>query len=168
VPDLIEYNGDMVAQKVYHMRQIGMDWAQIQEHLVAHNYVEHAPSVDELRYTLRSYTMSMATYMGAGDRELLLAMELSRLDKLQSAYFEDATKGDLRAAQMVLNIMAQRAKFTGMDQLNAQDKQVLASVLIVGGDRKAYIEALESGRAQLMAGQLPDDEEELEGEDLER
>jgi hypothetical protein len=165
---MIAYNADMVAQKIYHMRQIGMDWAEVQEHLVAHNYVESAPSVDELRLILRQYTLSMATYMGAGDRELLLAMELSRLDKLQSAYFVQATEGDLRAAQMVLNIMVQRAKFTGMDQLNVQDKQVLASVLIVGGDRRAYIEALETGRAQLMAGQLPDDEDELEGEGLER
>ena len=167
MPEVVAYENDMVAQRVYHLRQVGMDWRAIKEDLVAHNYVETAPTTQYLRVMVSEYTKEMSTYLGASDREMLLAMELSRLDVMQAALWPDVERGDPRAIHEALNIMTTRAKLTGMDQLNVADKQTLATVLIVGGDRQAYIEALTYGRKQLMAGQLPDDEEELEGESLE-
>jgi len=167
VPEVVTYDSDMVAQRVYHLRQAGFDWRAIKDDLVAHNYVETAPTTNNLRMMVSDYTKEMATYLGPSDREMLLAMELSRLDVMQQALWHDVEAGDPRAIHEALNIMTTRAKLTGMDQLNVADKQTLATVLIVGGDRQAYIEALTYGRKQLMAGQLPDDETELEGESLE-
>jgi hypothetical protein len=45
----------------------------------------------------------------------LRALELMRLDQLQSAHYKDAMKGDASAAQRVLAIMDRRAKLLGLD-----------------------------------------------------
>ena len=42
-------------------------------------------------------------------------MELSRLDALQSACWEHALDGDLRAVEAVLRVMQQRARLLGLD-----------------------------------------------------
>lgn len=165
MPDeIVEHSGDMVAQRVYMLRQIGMDWLDIQTSLVAESYVATAPSIDALRQMLRQYTVAMASYIGASDREMILGMELARLDRLQSALWNNAMNGDSKSIDTILRIMVHRAKLTGLDQLSTEDKKTLNTVLIVGGNQAAFLEALEHGRGQLMAGQLPDDEDVLEGE----
>jgi hypothetical protein len=67
----------------------------------------------------------------------LLAMELRRLDELQSAHFQNATEGDPTATNAVLRIMAHRAMLLGW----SRDEQGAARVLIsdsggVGGEPK--------------------------------
>jgi hypothetical protein len=47
--------------------------------------------------------------------EAALFMELSRLDELQSTYWEPAVQGNMRAGEFVLRIMDRRAKFLGLD-----------------------------------------------------
>jgi hypothetical protein len=47
--------------------------------------------------------------------EAALFMELSRLDELQSTYWEPAVQGNMRAGEFVLKIMDRRAKFLGLD-----------------------------------------------------
>lgn len=42
------------------------------------------------------------------------AMELRRLDKLQSAYFANAVTGDIKSADLALKIMAHRANLMGL------------------------------------------------------
>ena len=47
--------------------------------------------------------------------EAALFMELSRLDELQSTYWEPAVQGNMRAGEFVLKIMDRRAKLLGLD-----------------------------------------------------
>lgn len=47
--------------------------------------------------------------------EAALFMELTRLDELQSTYWEPAVQGNMRAGEFVLKIMDRRAKFLGLD-----------------------------------------------------
>jgi hypothetical protein len=47
--------------------------------------------------------------------EAALFMELTRLDELQSTYWEPAIQGNMRAGEFVLRIMDRRAKFLGLD-----------------------------------------------------
>ncbi len=47
--------------------------------------------------------------------EAALFMELTRLDELQSTYWEPAVQGNMRAGEFVLRIMDRRAKFLGLD-----------------------------------------------------
>ena len=41
--------------------------------------------------------------------------ELSRLDELHSSFYEDALKGDIKAAEVVLKTSDRRAKLLGLD-----------------------------------------------------
>jgi hypothetical protein len=59
----------------------------------------------------------------------LLAMELRRLDELQSAHFHNATEGDPTATNAVLRIMAHRAMLLGW----SRDQQGAARVVISDG-----------------------------------
>jgi len=64
---------------------------------------------------------ALKAYMRATKRqqqepvEAALFMELSRLDELQSTYWEPAVQGNMRAGEFVLRIMDRRAKFLGLD-----------------------------------------------------
>ena len=71
--------------------------------------------------------------------------------------------GDDKAQAAALNVMKHRAKIMGLDQLTA-DKQTVANILVVGGDKQAFVEALIYGRAQSdpMAGDHLDDGDDQE------
>lgn len=47
--------------------------------------------------------------------EELRRIESERLDRMQTAFFSNATEGDLNAANMVLRIMERRARLMGLD-----------------------------------------------------
>jgi hypothetical protein len=95
--------------------------------------IERENKVLELRsqsYTWRAIADSVGYASGAGALkaymraikrqqqepvEAALFMELSRLDELQSTYWEPAVQGNMRAGEFVLRIMDRRAKFLGLD-----------------------------------------------------
>jgi hypothetical protein len=75
----------------------------------------------------------------------LLAMELRRLDELQSAHFHKATKGDPTATNAVLRIMAHRAMLLGW----SRDQQGAARVVISDGgseNRRLEVEFVLPGK----------------------
>lgn len=49
-------------------------------------------------------------------REILVEMDVQRLETLTKAIFEKATKGDYKAIEMVLKIMERKARLLGLDQ----------------------------------------------------
>jgi DNA-binding transcriptional MerR regulator len=51
----------------------------------------------------------------------VVEMELQRLDRLQRAVWADAVGGDVKALDRVLKIMAQRAKYLGLEQIGLSD-----------------------------------------------
>jgi hypothetical protein len=95
--------------------------------------IERENKVLELRtqsYTWRAIATEVGYASGAGalkaymraikrqqqePAEAALFMELSRLDEMQSTYWEPAIQGNMRAGEFVLKIMDRRAKFLGLD-----------------------------------------------------
>ncbi|KAA9135740.1 hypothetical protein [Microbacterium caowuchunii] len=63
-----------------------------------------------------------------GDR--VLELELERLDRLQLRHFAAAVNGDTRAADMVLRIMARRARYLGLDKHPQTDATRAATDLL--------------------------------------
>ena len=47
--------------------------------------------------------------------DLIIVMELNKLDKLEKALREDAHAGDVRAASTILKIMERRSRLLGLD-----------------------------------------------------
>jgi len=60
-------------------------------------------------------------------------LELARLEALQAAHWVAATSGDdLKAAELVLKISAQRTKLLGLDQVTSETGEVPRSIFVVG------------------------------------
>lgn len=81
-----------------------------------------------------------AQFYSAEERKGLLAMEIARLDRLQSAAWEAALMNDPKSMDAVLKIIDKRTKLLGLDVPDAKDASV--QVLVIGGMEKDYVEAL--------------------------
>jgi AraC-like DNA-binding protein len=105
-----------------------------------------AAQVVQLRLSGHSYD-EIAQYLGLSKRrvqriverelsrafreptELLLQMELDRLDALQRAYWDAAITGDGEAADRVLRIMDRRARYLGLDRQDTVQEDLGKAVL---------------------------------------
>jgi AraC-like DNA-binding protein len=112
-------------------------------------YLSHkqlAAQVIQLRLSGHSYD-EIAQYLGLSKRrvqriverelsrsfreptELLLQLELDRLDALQRAYWDAAIAGDGEAADRVLRIMDRRARYLGLDRQDTVQEDLGKAVL---------------------------------------
>ena len=73
--------------------------------------------------------------------EELRALELARLDHLQTAFYPAAVTGDHRAAETVLRIMVHRSRLLQLDRV-LTESAVAAHAVVVGGTKDEYIAAL--------------------------
>jgi hypothetical protein len=130
--DLLEDQGKQ-ARKAYELRQQGMSWWDIAEHL----------KISERQAMIRvDEAMSVAAAMvDESLKRQLLTMEVSRLDALQNAYWTDALTGDVRSAELVLKISSQRSKLLGLDNIQVQSGS--SHTVIVAGTSAEYINALQ-------------------------
>lgn len=95
---------------------------------------------DELAKALTGEFKRQAQYMTTDERNMLLKMELDRLDRLQAKLWPSAMTGDEKSIEMVLKIMDRRIKIL---QLDAVDTTTNAqTVLVIGGNERAYIDRL--------------------------
>jgi hypothetical protein len=70
-------------------------------------------------------------------------LELARLDALTSAHWGAAISGtDLKAAEMVLEVSAQRVKLLGLDSVSEQP--TLSRTLVIGGSSEEYVSGLKA------------------------
>ena len=76
----------------------------------------------------------------------LRALELARLDHLQAAFYPAATSGDVKAAEMVLKVMAARCRLLQLDRMTAETSSTPEDHVVVGGTQAEFIEALKLGR----------------------
>lgn len=88
-----------------------------------------------------------AELLDTGQKAELLALEVNRLDALQAPYFAAALQGDVRAAELVLKVISQRAKLLGLDQSVTVDNRT--QTVIVAGGETDYIAALAEVRAKI-------------------
>lgn len=168
VPDWGE-TPDELANRIYHLRKIGVSYPQIRV-MLKHDGVEM--TIAQLTGLYRDYMVSIAQAWGPEERDHIRMLEMERLDELQASHWTTATSGgpdSFKATEVVLKIMAQRQKITGMDIAIAADKTTVNTLLIVGEDQSSFIEALTNGKtsAPVAAGVTgrprEDDEDEEEG-----
>ena len=77
--------------------------------------------------------------------EELRALELARLDALQSSFFDAAVSGDVAAAEVVLKILAQRFRVLQLHRVSALNAESVTSI-VVGGSKEEFMAALQEGR----------------------
>lgn len=101
---------------------------------------------------LRQELLQASHDLAETTRQELLALELARLDNLQSANWDMALQGDTRAGELCLKVMDRRAKLLGIDQNQTEDTAKVQTV-VVTGTPEGYVEALRSiADRQISAG----------------
>jgi hypothetical protein len=138
--DLISTIEDRERQ-VYHLRRGGMGFPEIADRVGTTRH--------DVMLLFRNFQKKVVAAIGPEDRAGLIELEVDRLDALQHAVWDQAMAGDLKAAQVALNIIHQRSKLKGLEQASVQDVSSLANVLIVGESQQGFIDALNSGRRKL-------------------
>jgi hypothetical protein len=88
------------------------------------------------------------TLVDEASKRELLSLELSRLDALQSALWQEAMAGDTKSTDSILKIITMRAKMLGL--VDTTDTATSRTV-VVTGDSTSYIEALRA----ITAGGMP-------------
>lgn len=123
------------ARRAYEMRLAGMPPHVIKEEL---RYNSIGDVSDSIRYQMGQDVRDITS----AERGTILAMELARLDALQEGLWMSATLGDPKSVQLVINIIALRAKLMKLDQPDADTSQ--QTVLIMGNKEGEYIEGLKA------------------------
>jgi hypothetical protein len=81
------------------------------------------------------------------EMEDILDLELDRLDLLQLAQWRMAIHGDHKSAALVLQIMAMRAKYLGLEKKPNEGPQVTNNAaFFIGGSSEEYVEQLQKAR----------------------
>lgn len=116
-------------------------------------------SQNEVIEAYNAYRIKISHYRTGGDRDEALALEIDRLDHMQATFYELAQQGDARAADIVLKAIATRSKLKQLDQIDPRSNSAVQNILVVGEDKKAFLEALMSGRKSLASDESMEDEE---------
>jgi len=133
----------------YQLRLAGHDWPQVAQKL---RYKSgHAAEKDVHNWLYRAN--EKRTREGfIRTREAMhndaVNAEVSRLDRLQAAYWEDAIGGDLPSAQFCLRVIQERSKLQGLENPQA-NIQTQMNTLVIGGTQEEYIAALRRARETL-------------------
>ncbi|MBA9005964.1 hypothetical protein [Thermomonospora cellulosilytica] len=94
-------------RKAIAMRIAGVDWQSIADQL---GYASRGAACTDVTRALKANRRAEAQEV-----ELLRDIEGQRLDRLQAAYWAPALKGDHRSAEVILRVMAQRARLEGLE-----------------------------------------------------
>jgi len=117
-------------------------------------------TVDQAITAYRERVTTAAMVFGEDKRDMITQLELDRLDALQAPHWGPATdmqEPDIKAGEFVLKVMQHREKLLKLGDLSANTPETVARVLVVGGNQAEFIEALQSGRNQHLAGGTPED-----------
>jgi len=120
------------ARKALEMRRSGRSLWSIAEHLGISERNVNTLISDALK--------EAADLVDAGHKRSLLAMEVDRLDELQSAVWQDAINGDRQAVETALKIIQARAKVLGLD--NMPTSTITNNTIVVAGTSEEYVAAL--------------------------
>lgn len=129
---LIQDERNEMARKALEMRRSGRSLWSIAEHLGISERKANTLIADTLK--------EAADLVDAGHKRSLLAMEVDRLDELQSAVWQDAISGDRQAVETALKIIQARAKVLGLD--NMPTSTITNNTIVVAGTSEEYVAAL--------------------------
>lgn len=105
---------------------------------------------DELGYANRGTVhrivqQALARHEVEGVEELR-ALELARLDEVQLAFWDQATSGDAKAAEVVLKVVAARCRLLQLHRGPLEPSGAASSpVVVVGGSKEQFVAALTTG-----------------------
>ena len=128
----VQEKQDEQARLAYEMRQDGKSWYSIAKAL---GLTESAASQSVSRAMEQA-----AGYVSEQAKRNLLALEVSRLDRLQEVVWPQAMQGNLRAMDMALRIIMARAKVQQLDVI--PDTSITNNTLVVTGSSEEYVAAL--------------------------
>jgi hypothetical protein len=130
------------ARRAHEMRLSGMSWWDIAEAL-------RMPEA-QAKAAVSERIAAASEVVDYYEKREFLQIELDRLDALQSAVWADAMDGKVPAVQTALAIMDRRAKWLGFSEPQAQ-QSVTSNTIIVPGNTKDYIAALQQVRSEIEA-----------------
>lgn len=128
----VQEKQDEQARLAYEMRQDGKSWYSIAKAL---GLTESAASQSVSRAMEQA-----AGYVSEQAKRNLLALEVTRLDRLQEVVWPQAMQGNLRAMDMALRIIMARAKVQQLDVI--PDTSITNNTLVVTGSSEEYVAAL--------------------------
>jgi len=129
---IIQDERNEMARKALEMRRSGRSLWSIAEYLGISERKANTLIADTLK--------EAADLVDAGHKRSLLAMEVDRLDELQSAVWQDAISGDRQAVETALKIIQARAKVLGLD--NMPTSTITNNTIVVAGTSEEYVAAL--------------------------
>lgn len=121
--------------QAYELKKQGKSWEDIAR------IVGYA-SANMAYIETRRYITECAVTKSREDREAVLEMELSRLDALLDAVWDNAMQGDTKAVDSALRVINTRAKLLSLDQLTATQQTVQHNTVVISGNKEDYISTL--------------------------
>jgi len=113
----------------------GMNWATVAE-TVGWGDVPNPEKFAQLQ--VKDYLISSAVQVSDEERQHILQLEMDRLDRLQEIAWELVEERDLKAIDVVLRVMNQRARLLGLETINV-NSQVTQAMVVVGGDKENFL-----------------------------
>jgi hypothetical protein len=121
------------ALQVYQLRIAGKLPSEIAE------IVGYASAGEVIRVLDEEFAID-ASYLTDAERKSILALELVRLEHLQTAVWPSAMMGDPKSVDSALRVIQTRAKIIGLEQVDPVVNKNL--VLVMGDKEEDYIKAL--------------------------
>lgn len=126
--------------------QVERAYAAYQEHLTGKSWEVVAaegmwPSAAAVAREVQLYLDEGKAVMAGFKRLEVLAVELARLDLLQTAVWGEAMKGKIPSVMAALQIHKQRVAILGLDQPSEEDTAMVPTVVVPSED---YIQSLQS------------------------
>ena len=142
--NMVPYDVEQVSRRIWHSRKIGMNWDDITDDVRKTFSLNLTPQRVAAIY--RDRVNHVTTTYGMEDNHQELGMEIERLNDLQQAHWDEAVMGDINHTKIVLDVMKQRHRLLGLDQLNAADSLVQQTVLVIGQEKDDWVTALAHGK----------------------
>lgn len=142
---------DMYDQQAYHLKLGGLSIPEIADKLE----ITETQAVEAYnRYRLRVASYSM-------DRDEVKQLLLARYETLFSVNWEMALQGDEESTKTAMTILRDEMKLNQLDQIDPADRNVTQNILVIGDDKKSFIEALQQGRQPVAVDEKIDEEEDV-------
>jgi len=124
------------AYRCHQMRIQGVSWGEIAQQ---ENYTSAGAAKSDVdRYMAEARSLVVE----ASAREML-TLEVNRLDALQQAMWTNAMSGHVPSAQLIMNIIVNRAKLVGLDPEKMSEEADKARTVVVPDNPDGYLAALQ-------------------------
>lgn len=127
------------AAAAYKLRQQGLPWEEIRDKT---GYASISTVATEVKRMLQKASLEL----DKSARGEILALELARLDALQSAAWDNAMAGDIKSIDASLRIINARMKLLGLD---VETVQTTSNTIIINDTKEDYIKQL-----KVIAGEI--------------